>query len=72
MQVKAFQHVVQVGDRYGTLEQIEAKMNRWLADHPDIQVRHIQLDVAGATNNERAAPATFAALCLLFYEAADA
>jgi hypothetical protein len=67
MKVKAFEQVMQTEERWGRLADIEVEMNRWLAAHPDIEVVEIKLSTAAATNNERAAPASFSALCLVFY-----
>lgn len=67
MKVKAFEQTMQTEDRWGHLADIEIGINRWLAAHPDVEVVEIKLSTAAATNNERAAPATFSALCLVFY-----
>jgi DNA-binding SARP family transcriptional activator len=67
MKVKAFEHVIRTEERWGRLADIEVELNRWLAAHPDIEIVEVKLSTAAATNNERAAPATFTALCLVFY-----
>ncbi len=67
MKVKAFEHVIQIDDRLGNLEDIDTKVNRWLAKHPDIEVVDIKLSTCAGTNNERAAPAHFCAVCLVVY-----
>ncbi len=67
MKVKAFEHVIQMDDKWGNLEHIDAKVNRWLAENPTIEVVDVKLSTCAGTNNERAAPANFCALCLVFY-----
>ncbi len=67
MKVKAFEHIVQTDENWSRLSEIEVHMNRWLEANSDIEVVDIKLSVAAGTNNERAAPSTFTALCLVFY-----
>ena len=72
MKVKAFERATQTDERWGRLGEIEVDINQWLAAHPSIEVVDIKLSTAAGTNNERAAPATFTALCLVFYNDGDA
>ena len=68
MKVKAFEHVIQTDDRWGKLADIEDQINTWLQANPAVKIVEIKLSTCAATNNERAAPANLAALCLVFYE----
>ena len=68
MQVKIFEHVIQAGERYAKLSDIEGQINQWLADNPAITIRDIKFQTCAGTNHERAAPTNFAALFLVLYE----
>ncbi len=68
MKVKVFEHIIQTDENWSHLSAIEAPMNTWLADNPEVEIVDVKLSVASGTNNERAAPAAFIALCMVFYK----